>query len=679
MVNRHSIIWKLVLPVPIMTLVAVVVSAAFIPDLIRKNVEHNAARSAIEMLNQYRALRSYYTEKVVEKVTRQGNLSATFDHDKNSGAIPLPVTMIHDLNKKLEGQATSLNLYSIYPFPNRRDRQLDAFQRQSWKTLENDPKHQVVDSQIRQGRTVLRVAIADLMQVQACIDCHNNHPLTPKSDWKLGDLRGVLEVSVDISTPLQQGRQLSRGIIFGIVLGGTLLVVFSTFLIHHTVMPVRLVTEDMLKLSTGDFNIQTRPDGDSDEFDQLVRALSNFKDHLIIKQDLEEAEKRRLNKEIQKRSTAFQDSENLSKRIFSSAQDGIIIINEDSTIINFNPAAEKIFGYQKSEIVGHFFFETIIHNQNKEAHMQGFERFLQNGEGAFLDNLIEITAFHQDGHEFPIELTITELKMGRHRGFAGFVRDISSRKKAEKMAAEATQKSETASRVKSEFLASMSHELRTPLNAIIGFSGVMKEQIYGPLGDAKYSEYVLDIQVSGQHLLKLINDILDVSAIEAGKVELNEEEVSIAKVAEASHNLIKSRAQDGALILNLNITDGLPNIWADERRIKQILLNLLSNAVKFTPQGGEISVTSWLNDDGSLAICVADTGIGMDEGDVEKALSEFGQVDSGLDRKHEGTGLGLPLSVGLMECHGGTLTITSAKEHGTQITLTFPKERIVHN
>lgn len=205
----------------------------------------------------------------------------------------------------------------------------------------------------------------------------------------------------------------------------------------------------------------------------------------------------------------------------------------------------------------------------------------------------------------------------------------------------------------------------------------MKEQLFGPLGNSKYKSYVVDIQESGQHLLKLINDILDVSAIEAGKVHLDEENVSIAEVVDGAHSLIRPRAKEGKITLEFEAADNLPYIWADERRVKQIILNLLSNAVKFTPPGGHVTVTSWLNDDRSLAICITDTGIGMDTFEIEKALSKFGQVDSGLNRKHEGTGLGLPLSVGLMECHNGTLEIKSARDHGTEVTVTFPKNRIL--
>ena len=248
--------------------------------------------------------------------------------------------------------------------------------------------------------------------------------------------------------------------------------------------------------------------------------------------------------------------------------------------------------------------------------------------------------------------------------------DITERKKAELAAM-------SANRAKSDIMANMSHELRTPLNAIIGFSDTMREEVFGPVGHDKYREYLNDINYSGKHLLDLINDILDVSAIEAGSVILNEETLQLSNVVEAAIRIVGPRADMGKVTVANSIESTLPQIYVDERRLKQICLNLLSNAVKFTNEGGEVSITSWLNSDGSLSFGVSDTGIGMDEAELSVALSAFGQVDSGLNRMHEGTGLGLPLTKGLIELHGGTMDVKSQKGHGTMITVTFPKERVV--
>lgn len=237
-------------------------------------------------------------------------------------------------------------------------------------------------------------------------------------------------------------------------------------------------------------------------------------------------------------------------------------------------------------------------------------------------------------------------------------------------------KADVASQAKSDIMANMSHELRTPLNAIIGFSSTIQQEIFGPLENEKYKDYINDIFFSGSHLLELINDILDVSAIEAGALELIETDVCINTSIENSIRIVATRAKEGRVYIQSATVKNLPTVKADNRRINQVLLNLLSNAIKFTPAGGVVTISALVNEDQSLSMIVSDTGIGMDSTELTKALSMFGQVDSGLNRAHEGSGLGLPLTKGLMEMHDGTLDITSTKGSGTIVTATLPKSRV---
>ena len=241
----------------------------------------------------------------------------------------------------------------------------------------------------------------------------------------------------------------------------------------------------------------------------------------------------------------------------------------------------------------------------------------------------------------------------------------------------ARDQAELANRTKSEFLANMSHELRTPLNAILGFSELMGNATLGPLGNPKYVEYTKDINDSGRHLLALINDILDLSKIEAGKLELDEEDIDVARAIRSCMVLVKERARNGGVKLLTDLPDGLPALHADERKLKQILVNLLSNAVKFTPAGGSVTVKAWFRPDSGFVIQVADTGVGIALDDIPKALTPFGQVDSRLDRKYEGTGLGLPLTKSLIEKHSGSLDLQSEVGAGTTVTVRFPPERMV--
>ncbi len=240
---------------------------------------------------------------------------------------------------------------------------------------------------------------------------------------------------------------------------------------------------------------------------------------------------------------------------------------------------------------------------------------------------------------------------------------------------EAKEVADAASRTKSEFLANMSHELRTPLNAIMGFSEVIKNQMFGAVGVPQYVDYAADVYASGAHLLEIINDILDLSKVEAGKLELVEERLDLRAVAESVSLLVKGRAEEGGVTLIHDLAHDLPRLYADKRKLKQMLLNLLSNAIKFTHQGGAVDLIARVADDGGLTLCVRDTGIGIATDQFDLVLAPFGQVDSALAREHQGTGLGLPLVKALVELHGGHMVIESEPEVGTSISLCFPPDR----
>ncbi len=251
------------------------------------------------------------------------------------------------------------------------------------------------------------------------------------------------------------------------------------------------------------------------------------------------------------------------------------------------------------------------------------------------------------------------------------------RRTQERQLRDASESAEMANRAKSRFLATMSHELRTPLNAIIGFSEVMQQELFGELGNDRYRDYTKDILISGRHLLSMIDDILDISKIEAGRYDLEERDIEIDDVIRWSSELIRPKLAEGNLNLKLEVPEDLPLVYADKRALRQVLLNLLSNAVKFTEAGGLITIKASVHDRDGLTVSVTDTGIGIPPGRVRETLEPFVQVESSMTGKHHGTGLGLSITKHLVEMHNGTFGLESEEGVGTTVSFTFPPHRLI--
>jgi PAS domain S-box-containing protein len=314
-----------------------------------------------------------------------------------------------------------------------------------------------------------------------------------------------------------------------------------------------------------------------------------------------------------------------------------------------------------------------------EAHADALGRLIAEDDARILSGATrpgtsedEIVA--ADGARRVLQTTKSLFRDGDDAMVVTVLEDITERKEAEREQAAARDQAELANRSKTEFLATMSHELRTPLNAIIGFSQVMAGEMLGPITTQKYVGYARDVLASAEHLLGIINDILDVSKLEAGRLELTEETVELDKLVADVLRLVEAKARAGEIRLDLRSEGTIPRLIADPRKIKQVVLNVVSNAVKFSHPGGEIEIVLRQRG-GGIAVAVVDHGIGMDAQEVALASTRFGQVASSLSRRHAGTGLGLPLAIGLVELHGGQITIESTKGSGTTVTIAFPPDR----
>jgi len=333
----------------------------------------------------------------------------------------------------------------------------------------------------------------------------------------------------------------------------------------------------------------------------------------------------------------------------------------------------EVLGYHPLEIAGRRLHELP---QGSDALLQGLSAV--NARHPFRDHEVRIPdrqgclrCFFLSG--LPIYCDETGDFLG-YRGTASDITELRAREDALRLAKETA---ELANRTKSEFLASMSHELRTPLNAIIGFSEIMSNEMLGPIGTPQYKGYLDDITDSAKHLLVVINDILDVAKIESGQVVLSEEAVDPAELARSVVRLISPRSDEANITLSLNVPESLPTLRGDKTKLKQVLINLLSNAVKFTLNGGRVELRAALTEAGDFLFIVQDTGIGMSKAEIRIALTPFGQVDSRLSRRFEGTGLGLLLAQGLTEMHGGNFEIESEPGQGTAVIVRLPAERVL--
>ena len=382
-------------------------------------------------------------------------------------------------------------------------------------------------------------------------------------------------------------------------------------------------------------------------------------------------------REFKKRTGELKRSEDRFRRLAESTNVIPWAANiTEGRFTYIGPQIERMSGYPTRSWCAQGFWGDHVHPDDRRR-VSDELAILKGGDYA----TIEYKTRSADGRVVHLRnmLTLIETRAkdgSRAMVAQGYLLDITEMKTAQVTLDEARRGAEEANKSKSEFLANMSHELRTPLNSVIGFAEVMKDEVFGPIGD-RYKEYAESVHTSGQHLLSLINDVLDLSKIEAGKIELVEEETDVSVVLAKCRQLLHERASAAGLHIRLEIPAPLPFVIVDGRRIKQVILNLMSNAVKFTPPGGRITLRAEMESPQGLKVSVVDTGIGMTPDEINVALEQFGQIDNDLSRQHDGTGLGLPIARSLAELHGGKLEVESKKDVGTTVTLWLPMTRVV--
>lgn len=370
----------------------------------------------------------------------------------------------------------------------------------------------------------------------------------------------------------------------------------------------------------------------------------------------------------------LQDQSQLFQAILDGLAQGIVTFSSELELLTCNRRVMEQFKLPQELMIPGTHIEKMI-RYNIE---QGWRSNLEGDVDAQVTGRLKV---HREGHYEPEQFSHPDgriLESNRYDlpngGFIIAYTDISTRFRHEMELRQAKEEAEYANQAKSQFLANMSHELRTPLNAIIGFSEIIRDQLYGDISQPEYKEFAGDICESGNHLLAIISDLLDLSKIEAGQKDLNESEVDIMETARSCIHFVQQKAIQNEVEISLDIAEDLPLICADELTLRQIIINLLSNGVTFT-RNGKVTVQAGLRNDGGMRLTVSDTGIGMDDNEITIALTPFAQVESHLTRHHEGTGLGLPLVVNLVKLHQGVLRVESEKNVGTNIHVDFPRER----
>jgi PAS domain S-box-containing protein len=362
------------------------------------------------------------------------------------------------------------------------------------------------------------------------------------------------------------------------------------------------------------------------------------------------------------------------RAILDTATDGVITLDQDGRVLSLNGAAEAVFGLDQNEVVGQS-FTTLLRNESHSEALAYFSGLKNAGVKSVLNDGREVFGREKKGGRIPLFMTLGQISEGEPRRYCAVLHDLTAWKRAEAELTEARRAAEMASAKKSDFLTKISHEIRTPMNAIIGFAELMLEERLGPIGTPRYKDYLGDIRTSGQHVVSLVNDLLDLAKIEAGRMELNFAATDLNAIVASSVGIIQPQANSSRVLVRTQLAGNLPAVVADERSIRQIVLNMLSNATRFTEAGGQVIVATALLETGEAVIRIRDTGVGMTASDIEQALEPFRQV--GARRDHGGTGLGLPLTKALVEANRASFSIRSTPGEGTMIEITFPSTRVL--
>ena len=609
----RTIINPIIGPVIVASTVLVLLAMFYLPALSLSNQKEKIIVDSTQIVEYLKTFRAYYNEFVVSKLINKSNIKVDYNHEFSPDTIPLPATTIYNLSDKLtKNQDIKINFFSDYPFPNRANRVLDEFQKNSLVYLRKNPKEFYTREDIVNGKKVFRVAFSDVMGSQNCLNCHNNRADTPKNDWKLNDVRGVLEVI----TPFKEDFVLSAKNTEAIIIFMFLVVI--SFIVHYTILYFK--REKELKLQNN-----------------------------------------KLEEEVLKRTKELNDS-NLLLLEYKKAVDASAIVSKadkNGNIIYVNKTFCEVSGFSEDELIGK------PHNIVRHPDMpkEVFKELWKTIKAKKIFKGI-IKNRNKSGNFYYVASTIVPIlnKDDEIIEYLSLRYDITE-------LVEARKKAEIAQKSKSTFLANMSHEIRTPLNAIIGFSDILCESNI----DNENKENAKIISKSAKSLLNIINDVLDISKMENGKLELELSEFSLFDLTEHIVELFSINATDKNIKFVYSVDPKLPHLFiSDSMRLQQVLTNLLSNAIKFTSDYGKIyfkiEVLNHDNEIAKIKFSIKDNGIGITPEQLKVIFTPFSQADSGISRKFGGTGLGLAICFDIIKILGAKIEVNSELGKGSEFS-----------
>jgi PAS domain S-box-containing protein len=605
-------------------------------------VKQYATESAQTHAASITQFRNFYTQELVPRAVQAG-MNVTHDYQRRDNALPLPATLTIDLGhylSKVDG-GTQVRLYSDQPFPWRvAERGLDDFQRQALEHLKAQPNQPFVREEVMNGTRVLRFAQADRM-LASCVACHNSYPGSPRTDWKVGDVRGALEVVL----PVSQWQLASTGVLnrtFTVLL---VLLFLGLLLIWFSVKRIRMALLTAHQLSAG-----------------RQTAISQLNEEI--------AERKQVERHLRL-------SESMLHSIFKSVPEAIVVADAKGKIVQCNDATAAIFGYPMPALMGQH-VSVLMPEPEPGPHDQYMARYLTAGDATRLNPPHVLQGRRRDGSDFPVRLTISETQRDHEHFFIGVMQDFTAIQNAQNLLVEAKNKAEQANRMRGEFLANMSHEIRTPMNGIVG----MTELALDTTSPALQKEYLTLARDSANHLLQIINEILDFSKIEAKALELELLEVSPVHLVHQTARSLAQLARAKGVDVRLDTAPDVPELlWMDPVRMRQVLTNLMGNAIKFTDKGSVTIQTEMLpavdTQPALLRISIIDTGIGFDPERTEALFSPFTQADGSVTRSFGGTGLGLAITRSLLQLMGGYITAEGRPGRGATFVATLPVQQVV--